>query len=81
MASPTENGSRDPSTRSSILVTHLEPYAYGRVYTAHRLQSSVVKTDGSEQTTAAFFYATESLLPAIDAIFTHTIEACRGVDA
>ena len=34
-----------------------------------------------KQTTAAFFYATASLLPAIDALFTHTIEACRGVDA
>src|SRR5262249_49415114 len=28
-----------------------------------------------------FFYATESLLPAIDTVFAHTIEARGGVDA
>jgi len=59
----------------------LAPYSCGRGYTAHPLLSSVGQTDGSKQTTAAFFYATEALLPAIEAIFTHAIEACRGVDA
>jgi len=40
-----------------------------------------LKTDVSKQTAAEFFYATEPLLPAIDAIFTHAIEPCRRVDA
>ena len=32
------------------------------------------------RTTAVFFSTTEPLLPAIDTIFAHTIEACRSVD-
>src|SRR6266571_6202852 len=32
------------------------------------------------RTTAGFFLTTESLLPAIDTIFAHTIEPCRRVD-
>src|SRR6516162_929975 len=49
--------------------------------TAHPLRSSVAETDASRQTRGAFFYATESLLPAIDTVFAHTIEARRGIDA
>jgi hypothetical protein len=80
-ASPTETGALDPSRRSSNLGTPLEPYGGGRVSTAHPLQSSVVNTDASQQTTAACFSATEALLPAIDTICPPTREACRGVDA
>ena len=40
-----------------------------------------LKTDVSKQTAAEFFYATESLLPAIEAIFAHAIEPRRRVHA
>ena len=81
MAAPTASGALDPSRRSSILATPLEPYAGGRVSTAHHLHASVVNTDGSTQTAAAFFSATASLLPAREAIVPHVLAAGRGVAA
>jgi hypothetical protein len=79
IACPPENVSAAPSTPSSILMTRPEQHASCPSCTAHLLPGSIGKNCGVKANNSSVFYATESCLPAINAMFAHTVESRRRV--